>query len=316
MLHRTAPLSRPMDNWTIWTSIQRLWSLDFAVQRLLLQKLFPPNKLSEMKAEQAALERLAPIQWGKFSQWVPALIHHAQDGYGVLCTSPIGQPLPLASAFKKGTERLRCCQELIVQLCSIIIVAHTRSGGSSFHDKENAGFQYHLAFSPSWLQRYDREKKKLKDNVGLCASLQQMVLTAFFIAFGVYFSWLPPKICTLHYEDDKIGKSRHTSLSNVDQLPTERTKLIDKLLDENFTATHCIGSIAQMLTDRKPLLDMFRALREDCPWLFVLNAVHPRVNQRLLVERIVRACHVHHDVTADYSLVDGVDIPSSEDGRQ
>jgi hypothetical protein len=303
----------------------------------IVAKLFPSNKLTEMKTEREALQRLASAEWGKFAHWIPALDYHAQDaqdGYGVLCTSPVGSPLPLASAFN-ASERLLYCQELIVQLCSIILVADARSvwhmdvcpqnivllqggsdylfkfplclvdwGGSSFHGKENAGFQYHLAFSPSWLRSYDGQKE-LEENAGLCASLQQMVLTVFFIAFGDYFSWLPPKMSTLHFSKDKAGTSRHTSISSADTLYLERGKLIEYLLDENFTASHCKDSIAEMLINRKALLDMFRALRQDMPWLFMWDELdeHLSIDSRRLLEKFTQICNVSYDLTAVFNLI-------------
>jgi hypothetical protein len=300
----------------------------------IVAKLFPSNKLTQMKTEREALQRLTSAKWGRFVHWIPAMDYHAQDGYGVLCTSPVGSPLPLASAFN-APERLLYCQELIVQLCSIILVADARNiwhmdvcpqnivllqgggdylfkfplclvdwGGSSFHGKENAGFQYHLAFSPSWLRSYDGQKE-LEENAGLCASLQQMVLTVFFIAFGDYFSWLPPKISTLHFSSDEAGTSRRMSIGFADTLYWERENLIEHLLDENFTATHCKDSIAEMLIDRKVLLDMFRALRQDIPWLFMWDELdeHISIDSRRLLEKISQICNVSHDLTAVFNVI-------------
>jgi hypothetical protein len=60
-----------------------------------------------------------------------------------------------------------------------------------------------------------------------------------------------------------------------------------------------------MLINRKALLDMFRALRQDMPWLFMWDELdeHLSIDSRRLLEKFTQICNVSYDLTAVFNLI-------------
>eukprot|EP00762_Andalucia_godoyi_P004826 ANDGO_07275.mRNA.1 hypothetical protein len=168
----------------------------------IVVKCFPASKQAEWTTELGALQELSRIDWGRHRFCVPTLLHSEQSDHGaILCTAPVGVPLPLASCYPDRS--LVFCTELLQQLTSIILQCSQNGvhhmdidsqnvvlleeaqsdslfpiclidwGGASFIQKRNAEFHYHAAFSPDWL-----------DAVASLADLSRWRATAGLLAAG------------------------------------------------------------------------------------------------------------------------------------
>eukprot|EP00762_Andalucia_godoyi_P008168 ANDGO_07464.mRNA.1 hypothetical protein len=221
-------------------------------------KSFPPSKLGDMEIERSVLVELSTIDWGDRKYWVPSLVLAEQsERGGVLCTAPVGNPLPLASCFAE--RMVPYCTELLLQLTSIVTNCQEKGiyhmdicpqnivllseplneflfpvclidwGGASFMQKRNDEFHYHSAFSPHWLDAVT-SLADLSDGERLQVCLQQAILTTMYIAFGDVLSWLPPMAIVLDKKKN-LQQDSHTHVLTKHDLFEIRREIIGNLLN-------------------------------------------------------------------------------------
>eukprot|EP00762_Andalucia_godoyi_P005377 ANDGO_08346.mRNA.1 hypothetical protein len=254
-------------------------------------KCFPASKQAEWTTELGALQELSRIDWGHHRFWVPTLLHSEQSDHGaILCTAPVGVPLPLASCYPDRS--LVFCTKLLQQLTSIILQCSEHGihhmdicpqnivlleevqsdfpfpiclidwGGASFiqkHDKKE--FHYHAAFSPDWLDLV-RSLTDLTDGERLQVCLQQAVLTALYLAIGDVLSWLPPVAIFLK---ESTHREKHTRLHNKDALFRIRSRILNDVLNPSLPIQ------ALDTEERRPLRSFLQRLHREFPGLFELK---------------------------------------------
>eukprot|EP00762_Andalucia_godoyi_P008575 ANDGO_01302.mRNA.1 hypothetical protein len=254
-------------------------------------KCFPASKHAEWTTELGALQELSRIDWGRHRFWVPTLLHSEQSDQGaILCTAPIGVPLPLASCYPN--RALVFCTKLLQQLTSIILQCSEHGihhmdicpqnivlleevqsdfpfpiclidwGGASFiqkHDKKE--FHYHAAFSPDWLDLV-RDLTDLTDGERLQVCLQQAVLTALYLAIGDVLSWLPPVAIFLK---ESTHREKHTRLHNKDAMFRIRSRILNDVLNPSLPIP------ALDSEERRPLRSFWQRLHREFPSLFELK---------------------------------------------
>eukprot|EP00762_Andalucia_godoyi_P003415 ANDGO_04326.mRNA.1 hypothetical protein len=253
-------------------------------------KSFPPSKLGDMETERSVLIEISRIDWGAHKYWVPSLVLSEQsERGGILCTAPVGNPLPLASCFSDHT--VQYCTELLLQLTSIVSNCQEKSiyhmdicpqnivllgdehqngmrfpiclidwGGASFVQKRDNEFHYHTAFSPDWLDAV-ASLADLSDGERLQVCLQQAMLTTMCIAFGDVLSWLPPMAIVL--DEKNLQQDSHTRVRTKEELFKIRREIIARLLDASLDTP--------VLDCRGPLRLFFQQLRDAAPTLFDLE---------------------------------------------
>eukprot|EP00762_Andalucia_godoyi_P007067 ANDGO_01869.mRNA.1 hypothetical protein len=251
-------------------------------------KYFPASKLAEWTTELGALQELSRIDWDRRRFWVPTLLHSEQSDHGaILCTAPVGVPLPLASCYPDRS--LAFCTELLQQLTSIILQCSQNGvhhmdicpqnvvllqevqsdsrfpiclidwGGASFIQKrDKKEFHYHVAFSPDWLVSV-RSLADLSDGERLQVCLQQAVLTALYLTIGDVLSWLPPVAI---YLKESTHVESHTRLHNRSALFQIRARILNDVLNPSL-------AIPALDTEgRRRLRTFFQALHHKFPSLF------------------------------------------------
>eukprot|EP00762_Andalucia_godoyi_P002893 ANDGO_04433.mRNA.1 hypothetical protein len=254
-------------------------------------KIFPPSKLGEMETERSVLLEISRIDWDAHKYWVPSLVLAEQsERGGILCTTPVGNPLPLASCF--SDHAMLYCAELLLQLTSIVSNCHENGihhmdicpqnivlldeqqaavrfpiclidwGGASFMQKRDKNeFHYHAAFSPDWLDAV-ASLADLSDGERLQVCLQQAMLTTICIAFGDVLSWLPPMAIVLD-ERKNLQQDSHTRVRTKDDLFKIRREIITHLLDTSLDTPVLFG--------RDSLRLFYQQLRDAAPTLFELE---------------------------------------------
>eukprot|EP00762_Andalucia_godoyi_P008880 ANDGO_07768.mRNA.1 hypothetical protein len=252
-------------------------------------KSFPTSKLADMEVEKSVLVELSTIDWGDRKYWVPSLVLSEQsERGGILCTAPVGSPLPLSSCF--SDRMVQYCTELLLQLTSIVTNCHEKGiyhmdicpqnivllteplhefmfpvclidwGGASFMQKSDDEFHYHSAFSPDWLDVVT-SLADLSDGERLQICLQQSILTTMYIAFGDVLSWLPPMAIVL--DKKNLQQDSHMRVRTKDDLFKIRRDIIGNLLDASLDTA--------VLKGLGPLRLFFQQLRDVVPSLFELK---------------------------------------------
>eukprot|EP00762_Andalucia_godoyi_P008159 ANDGO_07414.mRNA.1 hypothetical protein len=271
-------------------------------------KCFPASKKAEWTTERGALQELSKIDWSDHRFWVPTLLRSEQSERGaILCTAPVGVPLPLASCYLG--RALIFCSELLQQLMSIVLQCHDHGvhhmdicpqnvvlleevqtsflfpvclidwGGASFMQKrDKKDFHYHAAFSPDWLDPM-RSLANLTDGQRLQVCLQQTVLTVLYLAIGDVLSWLPPVAIFL---DESTHREKHTRMHNKSALFRIRARILNDVLNPSL-------SIPALDTDdRRPVRSFLQRLHHEFPSLFELKKRSSA--NALLVGRIPEIC--------------------------
>eukprot|EP00762_Andalucia_godoyi_P008762 ANDGO_04721.mRNA.1 hypothetical protein len=253
-------------------------------------KSFPPSKQGEMETERSVLLEISRIDWDAHKYWVPSLVLAEQsERGGILCTTPVGNPLPLASCFSE--HAMLYCAELLLQLTSIVSNYHEKGvhhmdicpqnivlldeqqtavrfpiclidwGGASFMQKlDKKEFHYHTTFSPDWLDAV-ASLADLSDGERLQVCLQQAMLTTMCIAFGDVLSWLPPMAIIL--DEKNLQQDSHSRVRTKDDLFKIRREIITHLLDTSLDTP--------VLAGRDSLRLFFQQLRDAVPTLFELE---------------------------------------------
>eukprot|EP00762_Andalucia_godoyi_P004037 ANDGO_05654.mRNA.1 hypothetical protein len=254
-------------------------------------KCFSVSKLAEWTTELDALQELSRIDWGHHRFWIPTLLHSEQSDHGaILCTAPVGVPLPLASCYPDRS--LVFCTELLQQLTSIILQCSQNDvhhmdicpqnvvlledvqsdfhfpiclidwGGASFIQKrDKKEFHYHAAFSPDWLNSV-RSLTALTDGQRLHACLQQAVLTVLYLAIGDVLSWLPPVAI---YLNESTRVESHTRVANKSVLFQIRSGILKDVLNPSLPIP------ALDTEERRPLRSFFQRLHHEFPSLFEMK---------------------------------------------
>eukprot|EP00762_Andalucia_godoyi_P008813 ANDGO_06862.mRNA.1 hypothetical protein len=243
-----------------------------------------------METERSVLLEISRIDWDAHKYWVPSLVVSGQsERGGVLCTTPVGNPLPLASCFSE--HAMLYCTELLLQLTSIVSNCHENGihhidicpqnivllteplndfmfpvclinwGGASFMQKRDDEFHYHSAFSPDWLDAV-ASLADLSDGERLQICFQQVILTTMYIAFGDVISWLPPMAIVLD-EKKNLQQDSHTRVRTKDDLFKIRREIIAHLLDVSLDTP--------VLNGLGPLRLFFQQLRDAALTLFDLE---------------------------------------------
>eukprot|EP00762_Andalucia_godoyi_P008816 ANDGO_06881.mRNA.1 hypothetical protein len=264
-------------------------------------KCFPVSKQAEWTTELGALQELSRIDWGHHRFWVPNLLHSEQSDHGaILCTAPVGVPLPLASCYPN--RALAFCTELLQQLISIVLQCSQNGihhmdicpqnvvllenvqsdfqfpiclidwGGASFIQKrDKKEFHYHAAFSPDWLDAV-ASLVDLSDGQRFHVCLQQAVLTTVYLAIGDVLSWLPPVAIYLN----ESTLESHTRLHNKNELFRIRSRILNDVLNPYLPIP------ALDTEERRPLRSFLQRLHREFPSLFEMK------NESSASERLVR----------------------------
>eukprot|EP00762_Andalucia_godoyi_P008158 ANDGO_07419.mRNA.1 hypothetical protein len=278
----------------------------------IVAKCFPVSRLAEWTTELGALQELSRIDWGRHRFWVPTLLHSEQSDQGaILCTAPVGVPLPLASCYPNRS--LAFCTELLQQLMSIVLQCDDRGiyhmdicpqnvvlleemqsdfqfpiclidwGGASFIQKrDKKEFHYHAAFSPDWLDAV-ASLVVLSDGQRLQVCLQQAVLTTVYLAIGDILSWLPP--VAIYLKESTLES--HTRLHNKDELFEIRSGILNDVLNPSLPIP------ALDTEERRPLRSFLQRLHHEFPSLFELE------NRSSASDRLVRRVREFFETAGD-----------------